>query len=190
MPTTEQTVLQVFAAIVRHPVHYLVLRWNWKSGVTSALIRGAIFFTANLSAGLGAATGALLTEFAYRTFLSGAYGSVTQALRRAQPPWAAALSAAVVLPICSHSVEFTVHYLRGTPKLAVSIISSVSFSVLSTLFNAYVMRRGVLVVGDDDRRTLLSDMSQMPRMIGGFLAVIPLAAWRALRRDRAACPEA
>ena len=184
MTPAEPTVLQVFSSLIRDPWRHLVVRWNWKSGVTSALIRGAIFFTANLSAGLGAATGAMLTEFAYRTFLSGAYGSVTQALRKARPAWAAAVSAAVVLPICSHSVEFMVHWLRGTPKLAVSITASVSFSVISTLFNSYVMRRGVLVVGDDDGRTLASDMAMMPRMIGEFVALVPMAAWRAVRRPQ------
>jgi hypothetical protein len=92
----------------------------------------------------------------------------------------------VVLPICSHSVEFTVHWLRGTPKLAVSIIASVSFSVLSTLFNTYVQRRGVLVVGDEDRKSLLHDFALMPRMIGGFVALLPMAAWRAIRREGAA----
>jgi hypothetical protein len=189
MPATEPTVVEVFASLIGHPWRHLVLRWNWKSGVTSAIIRGSIFFTANLAAGLGAATGAMLTEFAYRTFLSGAYGAVTQALRKARPPWAAALSAAVVLPVCSHSVEFTVHWLRGTPKLAVSVIASVSFSVLSTLFNSYVMRRGVLVVGDGDRKTLLDDFAMMPRMIGGFVALVPVAVWRLARRDKSACPQ-
>ena len=189
MPTTGPTVIEVFASLIGHPWRHLVLRWNWKSGVTSAIIRGSIFFAANLTAGLGAATGAMLTEFAYRTFLSEAYGAVTQALRKARPPWAAALSAAVVLPICSHSVEFMMHWLRGTPKLAVSIIASVSFSVLSTLFNSYVMRRGVLAVGDDDRKTLLDDMAMMPRMIGGFVALAPMAAWKAVWRQRPPCPQ-
>ncbi len=184
MDDCDQSVMEVFGSLIRHPWRHLVLRWNWKSGVTSALMRGLIFFTANLAAGLGAATGAMLTEFAYRTFLSGAYGSVTQALRKATPPWAATLSAAVVLPICSHSVEFTVHWLRGTPKLAASIIASVSFSVLSTLFNCYAMRRGVLVVGDEDGKTLWNDLARMPQMIGGFVALAPLAAWRFVRRQQ------
>ena len=183
MTTDAPSVAEVFGSLIRHPWRHLVLRWNWKSGVTSAVIRGLIFFTANLTAGLGAATGAMLTEFAYRTFVSGAYGSVTQALRKARPTWAAALSAAVVLPICSHSVEFMVHFLRGTPRLKTSIIASVSFSVLSTLFNSYVMRRGVLVVGEEDeKRTLLDDLAVMPQMVGGFIALVPVAAWRAVRR--------
>jgi hypothetical protein len=38
--------------------------WNYKSAVTSALIRGALFFAANVSAGWEAATGAFLAEFA------------------------------------------------------------------------------------------------------------------------------
>jgi len=177
----------VFLAVVRNPWFYLVRRWNWKSGVTSAIIRGAIFFTANLRAGLNAAVGALLAEFAYRTWLSGANGAVTQALRKSRPRWAADVAACVVLPLCNHAVEFTVHWLRGTPKLATGVIASLSFSVISILFNLYVQRRGVLVVDETDRKTLWQDMALMPRMIAGFLAVVPLALWRAVRMAQGRC---
>jgi len=51
------------------------------------------------------------------------------------------------------------------------------------------MRRGVLAVGDDDRKTLLDDMAMMPRMIGGFVALAPMAAWKAVWRQRPPCPQ-
>ena len=53
----------------------------------------------------------------------------------------------VVLPLASHSLEFGIHLLRGTPKLITSIVSSVIFTMLSTLFNLHAMRRGVLIAG-------------------------------------------
>jgi hypothetical protein len=46
------------------------------------------------------------------------------------------------------------------------------------------------VVGDEDRKTLRDDLAMMPRMIGGFVALAPLAAWRAVRRLRPAYPPA
>jgi len=41
----------------------------------------------------------------------------------------------------------------------------------------------VLVVGEEDeKRTLLDDLAVMPQMVGGFIALVPVAAWRAVRR--------
>lgn len=133
--------------LTRHPFEYLVRRWNWKAGVISGILRGGIFFTANLPAGREAAFGALFAEFCYRILFSGAIGSLTEAMRKCEPAWAAALVASVALPVFGHVVEFTVHFLRGTPRLGTSIATSIGFSALSTLFNLYAMRRGVLVVG-------------------------------------------
>lgn len=172
----------VWADIVRHPYEYLVRRWNWKSALTSAILRGAIFFVANLTAGRKAAVGAMLTEFGYRFFLSGGVGSVTQALRKCEPVWAAALSASVVIPAVSHMVEFTVHYLRGTPRIGASVSASIAFTILSALFNLYVMRRGVLVVGAE-RKSLLEDLAALPGLLVGFAAAGPLVLWRMIRRN-------
>ncbi len=177
-----RTVVDVFAGIVRDPWFHLVRRWNWKSAVTSGIIRAGIFFISNLSAGFGAAIGAMLAEFSYRGLLAGASGSVTQALRKAEPPWAAAIAAVIVLPSCNHAVEFLVHWSRGTPKLATSIIASVTFTIVSTLFNLYAMRRGILITDDETRKTLAEDFAHLPRIIAGFLAVGPAAVWRAARR--------
>lgn len=185
MPLDAESVASVLRRLAAHPFEYLIRRWNWKSALTSALMRGGIFFTANLSAGLNAAVAVLLTEFVFRTLTSGFYGAIIQAFRRAEPAWAAALTTMVLLPLCNHSLEFMIHWTRGTPKLARSMIASVCFTILSTLFNLYAMRKGALVVGEG-RQSLWQDMKAMPGLIASFLAIVPVAAYRAARgtKDR------
>jgi hypothetical protein len=172
----------VFRELIRNPVGLLVRRWNWKAAVISSLFRAAIFFAANLAAGWRAAVAAMSIELLYRGITAGFFGALTQAFRRAQPAWLAAGTAMVLLPLTSHSLEFTIHFARGTPKLIASIISSVIFTILSTLFNLYAMRRDVLIVGSGGR-SFGDDFRALPRIIGGFLAVAPLALWR-MRRIR------
>jgi hypothetical protein len=182
-PASRPTVGTVFAELAAHPVHNLLRRWNWKSAATSVVMRGGIFFTANLSAGLDAALAVLLTEFVFRTLTSGFYGAILQAFRRAEPAWAAALTTTILLPMANHATEFLVHRARGTPKLATSIIASVCFTVLSTLFNLYAMRQGALVVGENSN-SLWHDMRQMPRIVFGFVALAPVALYRVWTRER------
>jgi hypothetical protein len=178
--TRELSLQQVCLDIWRNPYEFLVRRWNWKAGVMSGMIRATIFFTTNLPAGRDAAIGATLTEFAYRILFSGSIGSVTEAVRECQPAWAATLAASVVLPVFGHVVEFTIHYLRGTPRVGTSVAVSIGFSALSTLFNLYLMRRGVLVVGKGGR-SFLADLATLPRHLVGFAASGPVALWRMLR---------
>jgi hypothetical protein len=158
----------------------LVRRWNWKAAFMSALVRAWIFFFANLTAGWRAAAGAMLAEYAYRGITSGFYGALTQNFSRVQPAWQAALAALIILPLSSHSLEFLVHWLRHTPHLKTSIIASVCFTLLSTLFHWYAMRRGAMIVGEN-AESLGADMCRMPRIIGSFLACGPLFVWRLLR---------
>lgn len=171
------TIGDALRQISADPVEYLIYRWNWKSAVTSAMLRGIIFFTTNLSSGLRAATLALLSDMAFRMAISGFYGSLTQAFRRCEPAWAATLFVMFVLPASSHAIEFLVHSLRGTPQLGRSIKVSIAFTIIATLFNYYAMRRGVLVVGEG-YRPFSQDLKDMPRIIGGFVAAGPLALWR------------
>ncbi|WP_031495649.1 hypothetical protein [Bryobacter aggregatus] len=163
-----ESVHAVLVRLVRHPWREIVLRWNWKSAVTSALIRAVIFFVANLSAGRAAAVGAMEAEFLWRFAVAGFVGSIIQSLRRAEPLWQATLITAVVLPLLNHSIEFLVHYTRGTPKLMTSILASVCFTVIAMLFNAYAMRRGAMIIGKEGR-PLWRDLLDMPRLIWGFL---------------------
>ena len=91
----------------------------------SSLWRGSIFLLVNLRSGPKAALGAMLAEFAYRGVTAGFYGALTQAFRSAQPRWLAILS----IPAMSHTFEFLVHWLRGTPNLRSSIAASLVFTL-------------------------------------------------------------
>jgi hypothetical protein len=166
---------------MRDPGRRLIRDWNWKSAVVSTALRAPIFFFVNLSAGRKAAFGALLTELVLRSLTSGIYGSLTEALHDAEPTWLAGLAASVLMPFANHSLELLVHWLRGTPKLAASILASVCFTVFSTLFNLYAMRRGALIVGEN-QQSLGHDLRRMPRLMGGFLAAGPVAIFRLLKR--------
>jgi len=155
-------------------------KWNWKAAFFSSLIRGFIFLFANLRSGWKAAAGAMLAEWLFRACTSGFYGAITQKLGEVEPEWEGMAGAMVLLPILSHSLEFLVHWLRHTPHLKVSLISSITFTVFSTLFNLYAMRRGTMVVGRN-APSIGADLRAMPRVIGGFLAALPLWTWRSLR---------
>lgn len=176
------TVYQCFRALATRPGELLLRRWNWKSAIFSSILRALIFFFANLRSGWHAAVGAMLAELMYRGITAGFYGALTQAFGEVEPEWAAGIAVSFLLPVVSHVVEFGVHWLRGTPHLKVSIISSVCFTVLSTLFNLYAMRRGVLVVGYS-AGSVASDMRRIPRLIAGFVACGPVALYRWMRRS-------
>ena len=167
----------MFAQLARHPAHFIVRRWNWKTAILSAVLRGAIFFTANLPAGRDAALHALLVDLVFRVPLGGIYGSLVQAFRPAHPPWAAALAVMVVVPGCAHAVELTVHWLGSTERLREGVLASVAFSALSALFNLFLMRRGVLIVGGDGH-SFGRDLRHVPKLLVEFLLVLPRGAVR------------
>lgn len=178
------TLRQALSSLATRPVELMVRRWNWKAAVFSSLIRGIIFLLANVTSGWRAAVGAMLAEWCYRALTSGFYGAMSQTFGEIEPEWHGAVAAMVLLPLSSHVLEFFVHYLRHTPHLKASIISSMSFTVISTLFNVYAMRRGTMVVGKN-AASIGQDMRAMPRVIGGFLAVIPLWVMRSFRGSEA-----
>lgn len=144
------------------------------------MVRGFIFLFANLSAGWRSALGAMLAEWVFRTATSGFYGTITQTLGEVEPEWHGTLCAIVLLPVVSHSLEFLLHWLRHTPRLRTSLISSISFTIVSTLFNLHAMRRGTLIVGKD-APSLAADFRALPRMIVTFLRDLVRLPWRAVR---------
>ena len=123
---------------------------------------------ANAGAGVDAALGAMYTEFLYRSVTAGFYGAITQQFRRAEPRWLAAFVVGAGIPLVSHAIEFTVHWLRGTPNLRASIAASVAFTIVSTLFNLHAMREGVMVVGEGSG-SLFEDLRSLPRVIFSFV---------------------
>ena len=174
------TVADVFRSLINDPVGRVVARWNWKAAVLSGAIRGTIFFTTNLTVSTRAAITALVVDLAFRVPLAGFYAALTQAFRTAEPSWAASLAAMVLVPMVAHSIEFVVHWVAGTPALAFSVSVSVAFSALSTLFNLFAMRRGVLVVGDASR-PLHQDLRRLPAICVEFVLAPAAGLYRAAR---------
>ncbi len=158
----------VLLSFVRHPVQTLVRRWNWKSALTSSIVRAALFFGVNLTAGAAAAWAAFWTELVFRACTSGFYGAVTQGFSSVRPAWRGTLGAFVLLPVFNHSLEFLAHWARGTEELAWSIFASVCFTGVSSAFHCFVMRRGLLIVGEGSQG-LLADLAQMPRAVWLFV---------------------
>src|SRR5262245_47934567 len=141
------TVGDVLAGLIRHPFDNLLRRWNWKSAVMSAGVRGTLFFVTNISSGLSAAFGAMSIESAFYLTIAGFYGALIQSFRTVRPAWAATLTVMVLMPTVNHSLELAFHWIGGTEKLATSIMASVCLSIVSAVFNLFAMRRGVLIVG-------------------------------------------
>ena len=166
------TVGAVVMLVARHPWRYVGRWWNYKSAAMSSLFRAVLFFVVNLAAGFDAALGAMAAEFVFRFATAGFYGALTQAFRRVEPERAATFAAMVVLPLVGHSLELLVHWSRGTPRLAESIMASLALTEFSTAFNLYAMRRGALIVGEGSR-SLWQDLSHMPALFTSFLV-----SWR------------
>jgi hypothetical protein len=175
------TVWGVLTALICHPIEHFVRGWNWKSATVSSACRATLFFAVNLPAGLEAGLRAMATEMAFRAVASGALGSATQAFRTATPSGTATIAALLVIPATGHLAEYTVHWLSGTARLGESIAVSVAFSVLTTAFNLFAMRRGALIVGDGEQ-TLAADVRRMPGLIVAFVRAIVAAASRFFTR--------
>lgn len=176
---TETSVAAVTLALLRQPRQAWLRRWNWKTALLSACVRGTLFFGATWQAGLRAALGAFLLEAAFYASVAGFYGALLEAFRQARPVWIATLTMMVVLPTLNHTFEFLLHWLSGTARLQTALTASILFSLASACFNLFAMRRGVLLVGSE-RRSLLSDLRMLPRVAAEFLLVLPLALWRGL----------
>jgi hypothetical protein len=181
------TVFDVLGRLATRPGEMLIRNWNWKSSMFSSVLRALVFLCANLTAGWRAASGAMLAEFIYRGITAGFYGAITQAFRAAEPAWAAGVTVMILLPLISHVLELAVHLLRGTPKIITSVIASVCFTVVSTLFHFYAVRRGALVV-ESGAESLAADMKRLPGLIAGFVALAPLHVYRRIVKRNSVSP--
>lgn len=171
-------VLDVFRYLVRHPIEMLVYRWNWKAAVLSGIMRSMIYLVTHIKEGWRAALGAMSVEFAFRVVTSGASGSLVQAFHRAQPVWLSTLCVMFLLPAISTIIEFTLHTLNGDVNKGKAIIISITFSILSAIFNLFAMRRNALLVKDKDQQSFLTDIVKMPRIVGEFMFYPIVYLWR------------
>jgi hypothetical protein len=141
--------------------------WNWKSAILSVTLRTPLFFAAAISAGLGAAAAAAGTDVAFRAIMAGFCGAITQRLRHTRPPWIGTLAVMVLVPLLSHGVEALVHWRAGTPHFTVALAASMSLTVVTTTFDLYAMRRGVLIAGAGGA-SLTDDLIRLPGLVVGF----------------------
>ncbi len=180
------TVGDVFANLLQHPLQILT-RWNWKSALLGAIFRASFYFAvykASKESMLATLT-AVMVEFSFRLLTSGISGALVQSFRRARPAWLAMGIVSISLPIFSHTVEFTTHYIQeeyfssifppsvyNSRRVALAI--SVLVSVISAFFNIFMMRNGVLLVGaGEETKSLWSDMKMIPRLVYEFTLFLP-----------------
>lgn len=176
----------VLLSLVQHPLQILT-RWNWKSAMMGALLRASFYFTvykASRETWLVTMT-AVFVELGFRFFTSGISGALVQSFRRAKPAWLATGIVTVSLPVFSHSVEFVTHYTQEVyfyDVFAPSINNarqkafavSVLISVLSALFNIFIMRHGVLLVGAGaETKSLWGDLKSIPWLLIQFVGFLP-----------------
>ncbi|MBS1797541.1 MAG: hypothetical protein JSS81_27205 [Acidobacteria bacterium] len=174
-----ETVFGVLKYTAKHPIEMFFWRWNWKSAFFAGLFRGSMYFLTHITEGWRAALGAMSVEFIFRVIHGGISGSLVQSLRKASPVWMATLFVMVLMPIYSHSVEYGLHTLNGDQNRGKSILISISFSIISALFNLFAMRRGVMITGaDEDNESLWSDLKKFPRIVVDFVGFLPVRLWR------------
>ena len=179
-------VIDVFRYLVRHPVEMLIWRWNWKAALFSGVLRSMIYLFTHLKVGWRAALGAMSVEFFFRLVVSGASGSLVQSFHNAAPVWLATLCVMIMLPAFSHMIEFTLHTLNGDVNKGKAIVISISFSILSAIFNLFAMRRDALLVKDARAQTLGQDLVRLPKIVGEFMFYPLVWLWRRNKAKAAA----
>jgi hypothetical protein len=163
-------VQEVAAELIRHPVRNLVFRWNWKSALLSPVVRGGLIFAANASTGLSGGVGASCIEVAYRALTAGFCGAITESFRLVEPYWAGQLTVVVAIPGASDALDFLIHHSLRTPNLGWSAVVSLSWTVFSTAFNYFAMRRGAFIIGSG-QRSLFHDLISLPVLLIAFLGL-------------------
>lgn len=175
MPTNV-SVGQALSMLLRNPWQQLVLRWNGKAALLSAMFRGVIFLVASIKSHHGGRSSGVLAEALFGAVSAGFFGTLTQALRFARPAWLADLLLAGIFPLVFQVGDFFFHAALGTQVFRIVMIASAVFTVFSSLFNLYIMRRGTLLVGDEGK-PFSQDLSSLPRLALLFVVSGVLKAW-------------
>lgn len=193
----EIAVADVFRNLFHHPGQ-MITRWNWKSALIGAIVRSSFYFTVYKASkeSWAVTLTAVGVELAFRFLTTGVGGAVVQSFRRATPEWAATLIISISLPTVMHLIEFFTHYIQEKYYAEIFAASensarqktfaiSVLFSVVSAMFNLYLMRRGVLLVGaGEETQTLWNDFKKIPFMISEFVKILPLLLIRLLSEKK------
>lgn len=173
------TISEALGKVWNDPAQF-VKNWNYKGAVLSGFLRAPIFLVTYLAGreSLRLAIGAAMVQFLFRFIFAGVGGTLIQSFRRVEPAWKALLSIMLVLPVISHLFEFVIQtvfaYATSTQDHTdEAILRSITVSIMSALFTLFAMRRSVMIVGDEDSRSLLHDLSRLPVLVFQFCAFIP-----------------
>jgi hypothetical protein len=72
----------------------------------------------------------------------------------------------------------------GTHTLGKGITASIAFSIISAVFNLFLMQRGVFIVGEKDSQSLGKDLLQIPRLVAEFIGFVPAQLWKMVQRGQ------
>lgn len=178
--TAGQPVRDALLDLAQHPAQTFYYSWNWKSALLSAMLRAPIFLFATLRHSLESISNAVLVEAVYSAAISGCYSAFVQKLRNARPRWASGLLIVIILPAVLLWFDYLLHLYTSMPNLKGGMLAAGILSLLSSLFNWYLMSRDSLLVGKECR-SFASDLKCMPRMVIDFICWIPRHGYRLLR---------
>jgi hypothetical protein len=150
--------------VLSHPWSVFVVNWNWKAGLLSAAIRSILFLGVVVVRGTDALGGAAI-EIVFRILVGGCWGSLMQAFRRARPAWLGGLFVALVLPASAHVLEYAALKAGGATHIRSGMTVSIAFSLASLAVNYGLMRRGLLITGNE-ALSLGEDLRRVPKALG------------------------
>jgi hypothetical protein len=163
------TVDTVLLCLAINPYRHLIKRWNWKAACLSVCSRSTAILVVNISAGPDGAIGAMCAEACYRSLTSGFHSAVNQAFRYARPIWVTSAVSVLLVPLIGESIDWIMHSLLGTQRLGATIEVSLILTALSTLFELFAMRHGILIVGPNGS-SLIDDLRKIPDLVGSYLS--------------------
>jgi hypothetical protein len=171
------TVGQALGDLIQDPWRRVVLCWNAKAAMLSAIFRGGIFLAASIKSHHAGRSHGVLAEALFGAVSAGFFGTLTQSLRFAEPQWAAELLLAAVFPLVFQIGDYCFHAALGTQRFLIGMISSAVFTAFSAFFNLYIMRRGTLLMGSESK-PFAQDLAAMPRLVLMFVVSGVLKPWR------------
>jgi len=182
------TITEALQSVWNEPGQF-IKNWNYKGAVLSGVLRAPIFLITYLAGreSIRLAVGAAAIQFMFRFVFAGVGGTLIQRFRRVEPPWKALLAIMLILPLISHLFEFAIQFLFAyftstQDHTDEAILRSITVSIISALFTLFAMRRNVMIVGEEDSRSLFHDISRLPVLVFEFCAFIPNEIASLIRR--------
>lgn len=177
------TVGTALLQVLSNPFYYFIQQWNWKSALFGAFNRGTIFLVATMKRGRMEMSVAVVVEILFTCATAGIYAAFTQAMRFAEPEWLAAGVVALAIPGALYGADYFAHVWTGMHNVRPAVGFATGLSVVSTLFNLFIMRRGAMVVGEGSQ-PLWRDLIRIPGLIVQFLVAGPVWLWNLITGRR------